>query len=244
MNTTTFIAEFKVYDEIVKAEIPIHVEPIRSVELLPIFQQLTDSIMQISVDKINREGKEVSCAKGCAACCRRLVPVTESEAYLLLELIGTMPKKQRNAVWQRFDDAIDMLEDFEYVELLEEINDMNGEQLRDLEEKYFQLGIPCPFLEKESCSIYHNRPLACREHLVTSPAANCSDPYSETIDIVPIAVKVSVVAAQIDEPLHSEYVRQVPLILAPLLAEESADESEPRLAGDMLGDVFSRIAKM
>lgn len=244
MNTTIFFAEFKVNDEIVKAEIPVIVEPVRPVELLPIFQQLTDTIVQISVDKVNREGKEVSCTKGCAACCHRLVPVTESEAYLLMELIGAMPKKKRNAVWQRFDDAIDMLEEFEYVELLEEMNDMSSEQFRDLEEKYFQLGIPCPFLEKESCSIYHNRPLACREHLVTSPAANCSNSHSEPIEILPIAVKVSEVAAQIDEPLHSEYVRQVPLILAPLLAEESEDESEVRFAGDVLGDVFARIAKM
>ena len=43
--------------------------------------------------------------------------------------------------------------------------------MRILGREYFQLGIPCPFLEEESCSIYHDRPITCREYLVTSPPA-------------------------------------------------------------------------
>ncbi len=42
--------------------------------------------------------------------------------------------------------------------------------------RYFHLGIACPFLEDESCSIHADRPISCREYLVTSPAVNCADP--------------------------------------------------------------------
>jgi Fe-S-cluster containining protein len=243
MDTTTISVEFMAFGERIKAEIPVPVEPITPIFLLPILQQLTDSLVHISVEKIQQEGKEISCKSGCGACCRQLVPVTESEAYLLLELIETMPKKRRNEIWQRFDDAVEMLEELDFVERLEELNELNSNEIRELGEQYFQLGIPCPFLEKESCSIYHNRPLACREYLVTSPAINCSTPQPEFIEIVPMAASVSVAAAQIDEPLHSAYVREVPLILAPLLAEEYPDESQPRLAVDMMRTIFSRLAR-
>jgi hypothetical protein len=41
-------------------------------------------------------------------------------------------------------------------------------------------------LEDESCSIYADRPLVCREYLVTSPAANCWEPTSDAIEKVDI----------------------------------------------------------
>jgi hypothetical protein len=34
--------------------------------------------------------------------------------------------------------------------------------------RYFLQGVACPFLEAESCGIHPDRPLACREYLVTS----------------------------------------------------------------------------
>ncbi|MBI3260714.1 MAG: YkgJ family cysteine cluster protein [Ignavibacteriae bacterium] len=241
MDATTFSVEFKVFDEQIKAEIPLSAEPIRSIELLPILQQLSDSFVEFSIKKINQDGKSITCKSGCAACCRQLVRITESESYLLYELIETMPKKRRNAIWQRFDDAIEILEELGLIEPLEDINDMSSEENQDLDEKYFNLKIPCPFLEKETCSIYHNRPLACREYLVTSSADNCSNPFQETIERVPLAGGISVVAAQIDEPLHSGYVRYVPLILAPILAEESPDESQVRIASEMLTVMFERL---
>lgn len=243
MDASTFTVEFMAFGKLIKAEIPIPTEPVRSIELLPVLQQFTDSVVDISVNHIIQSGKSVSCKSGCAACCRQLVRVTESEAYLLYELIETMPKKRRNAIWERFDEAIDILEELELIMPLEDINDMTIEENRELDEKYFNLKIPCPFLEKETCSIYHNRPLACREYLVTSPAENCSNPFDNVIERVQVAGSISVAAARIDESLNSTYVRQVPLILAPVLAEESLDESEVRIASDMLRKVFLRIGE-
>ena len=55
------------------------------------------------------------------------------------------------------------------------------------------MGVPCPFLEDESCSIHPERPLVCREYLVTSPAALCAGPTQE--GVTPVAVpKVSMAA--------------------------------------------------
>jgi len=51
---------------------------------------------------------------------------------------------------------------------------------------YFALRVPCPFLEEESCSIHPDRPLVCREYLVTSPAELCAGPTQEGVTPVPV----------------------------------------------------------
>ena len=56
----------------------------------------------------------------------------------------------------------------------------------------------CPFLEEESCSIHPDRPLVCREYLVTSPAELCAGPTQE--GVTPVAVpKVSPAARGLEE---------------------------------------------
>ena len=58
--------------------------------------------------------------------------------------------------------------------------------------------IPCPFLEDESCSIHPERPLVCREYLVTSPAELCAGATQE--GVTPVAVpKVSMAARGLQE---------------------------------------------
>ena len=51
---------------------------------------------------------------------------------------------------------------------------------------YFREGIACPFLEEESCSIYANRPLLCREYLVTNDPKFCASPSAEVIAMVAV----------------------------------------------------------
>jgi len=36
------------------------------------------------------------------------------------------------------------------------------------------LGLPCPFLKQDACSIHSTRPVACREHLVVTPPSRCA----------------------------------------------------------------------
>ena len=61
-----------------------------------------------------------------------------------------------------------------------------GRSDREVSTGYFALGVACPFLEEESCSIHAERPLVCREYLVTSPAERCAGPAQE--GVTPVAV--------------------------------------------------------
>ncbi len=56
---------------------------------------------------------------------------------------------------------------------------------------YFRRAVACPFLEAERCSIHADRPLACREYAVTSPAAACSFPRADLVHGLPLAGRPS-----------------------------------------------------
>src|SRR3954451_6676000 len=68
---------------------PMHLEivmptgPVRPIDLLPVYQGLTNLVVDAAVEAVERHGERVSCAKGCGACCRQPVPVSPSEAHAL-----------------------------------------------------------------------------------------------------------------------------------------------------------------
>ncbi len=59
--------------------------------------------------------------------------------------------------------------------------------------RYFALGIPCPFLEDERCTIHPIRPLRCREYMVASPAEHCAHPETKEV----IGVKPPVLLSRV-----------------------------------------------
>jgi len=154
-------------------------------EVVPALQGLVNAVVEAA-----EMGKAISCRKGCGACCRQLVPVSRTEGERLLQIVEAMPAERREALKARFaaaETAIDA------AGLADRRGLNNGRSDRDLSTAYFALGVPCPFLEEESCSIHPERPLVCREYLVTSPAELCAGPAQE--GVTPVAVpKVSMAA--------------------------------------------------
>jgi Fe-S-cluster containining protein len=107
---------------------------------------------------------------------------------------------------------------------------------------YFRLGIPCPFLENESCSIYADRPLACREFLVTSPAENCRNPGPDNIAKVPLPAMLSETLYRFGATGERQPAFWFPLVLALRYAAEHANEQEPKTQGVELFQRFLRHA--
>jgi Fe-S-cluster containining protein len=150
-------------------------------EIVPALQGLVNAVVAEA-----ERGQAISCRKGCGACCRQLVPVSRTEGERLLQLVEAMPPERREALMARFAAAEAAIE-------AGGLKERKGRSDRELSTAYFALGVPCPFLEEESCSIHPERPLVCREYLVTSPAALCASPTQE--GVTPVAVpKVSMAA--------------------------------------------------
>lgn len=156
--------------------------------LLSDAQVLANQIAALGETRARRIGRTISCQAGCGACCRQLVPISPTEALHLAGVVAALPAERAGRIRERFEDALHQMEAAKLDQRPDPEADKAG--YRALGLAYFRLGIPCPFLEDESCSIHPQRPLICREYQVTSPPAACADPGAGAVRRAPVPVSV------------------------------------------------------
>ena len=221
-----------------KATVPVR--PIAVQELLPVLHDLSGQILRVAVSHAERQGKSISCRAGCGACCRQLVPISEPEARALSALVEAMPPERRARVRQRFRDACDQLETASLLERARDLKSVPLSERRAFGLEYFQAGVPCPFLEDESCGIHPDRPISCREYLVTSPAGHCADPAPGRIEMVPLPAKPSEVLYRFGDAEGRDSHRFLPLATALEWAALHTGDAPRKLPGPKLLENFVR----
>jgi Fe-S-cluster containining protein len=216
--------------------------PIAATELLPLAQNLSNAIVDATVREIETRGGKISCCKGCGACCRQLVPISEVEARYIAELVESLPEPRRSKVKARFEDAVKRLAEVGLLEKLRQPECWYREEYREFGLEYFHQAIPCPFLEEECCSIYPERPITCREFLVTTPAKNCQNPSTETIRSVKLPMHVGPALAKLgtpeDEPSEAHWV---PLVLALEWVVANPKPPPSHSGPDLLGELMRHL---
>ena len=227
------------------ASITMPTAPLPLDALRPVFRSLAEAVIARAVDADAKAGHSVSCRPGCGACCHQLVPLTEAEARQIAALVDALPAPRRAEVLARFAAARAQLEGTQVLELM-----LHPERFSEadflasgLPEAYFRLGIACPFLlADQNCSIHPERPMACREYLVSSPAANCAVPWDKPIRRVPLAAKVSTAVTLLGVAPGQRFARWVPLLLAlDWTAEHAHDDLPPRPGPEWLGEFVGRM---
>ena len=99
------------------------------------------------------EGTPVECHRGCSWCCHQAVfAVSHELMYVWAHAIQILDK----SALQRISHATDL---------------KNIRTRGKREAELLRLKIPCPFLDKDVCSVYAYRPMACRIYLSTSRAS-------------------------------------------------------------------------
>jgi Fe-S-cluster containining protein len=197
MGQSTATLRLTVGDLSIAHPITVPNGPVPATAVLPALQGLVNAVVGAA-----EAGKDISCRKGCGACCRQLVPISRTEGEALLALIEAMPEDRRMAVQARFAAAEATITAAGLADRGERSDREDARSDRALSVSYFALGIACPFLEEESCSIHPDRPLVCREYLVTSPAALCAGPQQEGVTPVPVP-KLSLAARRLQEESES-----------------------------------------
>lgn len=184
----------------------------------------------------------VTCSKGCSACCRiQPVPVTPAEAYALLLLVESLPEPRQSEVRARFADRVSRLDHAALGD--SSLDPADTQRARAEMTAYLALGLSCPFLDDDCCSIYESRPFACREYLVTSPKELCADPLSGAIRRVPLVLVPAAAELNTSAQLLGQPQRRIPLILALTYAQSHRHELErtypsTQLLGQILRTVF------
>ncbi len=185
-------------------------------EILPFFYRMDDAAIGIAVRRVEARGEAVSCRKGCSACCRaQPVPVTPPEAYRLLLLVEAMTEPRRGRVLALFEaNAARLREAGLDRHYLERDPNLTREQARAIAERYFELGLGCPFLENDACGIYEDRPFVCRQYLVTSPAGLCANPFENDVRPVPMPLSPATALLRVTAKLTPAPPHTIPLALA------------------------------
>lgn len=128
-----------------------------------------DVLDEAAEKMVAREG-DISCAKGCAACCNMTVQSSIEEALVIVQrypdvVHDVLPELVRQE--ERLDEIVkeEKLVDF-----------ISPEGAAVLSRRWWQEARPCAFLRDGLCSIYEARPYACRNYFVKSDPALCGGP--------------------------------------------------------------------
>lgn len=172
-------------DGAISAELFLPERPMRLSELVTAFSNVSDRATELAA-----KSTRVSCREGCAACCRQLVPVSPPEAFRLAELVDA-------ELEARFEEARARLDASPVGRALDAKN-IDERRALEIALAYPRLKLDCPFLVDERCSIYEDRPTACREYLVVTPPENCTMPSpARPLRRVPVPVQLSEALARV-----------------------------------------------
>ncbi|MBV9835082.1 MAG: YkgJ family cysteine cluster protein [Alphaproteobacteria bacterium] len=197
----------------IETRLEVSPHPIKPQQALPTLLRLVNAVVEETERQVERKGLKISCTKGCGACCRQLVPISDVEAHHLRALVDAMPPARRKVIEDRFAEASRRLQEAGLKAYMMAPTGHSPEEATEFGLEYYELDLACPFLEDESCSIHQDRPLVCREYLVTSPAANCSRLAEGEIDPVEVP-KMSALARTLTDPSGNQSTRWTALSLA------------------------------
>jgi hypothetical protein len=163
------------------------------------------------------------------------VPILEAEARFLVDLVDGIPVTEQTRILARWRKVIRTLAREGLLRDLRKVNELSEPTVRDLTLGYFHLQIPCPFLDGARCAIYDNRPLSCREYMVTSPSGNCAR-FGES-EILRVRMPGSILTRLTTGPTGTQC--RVPLVLAFEKAVRGPPRqrrsSGPELLAELLG---------
>jgi Fe-S-cluster containining protein len=210
-----------------QAQIDVPTGFIPITKIVPVIRSLGDQAQELEIANTLQAGKTISCQKGCAACCRPMIPVSPPEAFALVEAITELPEDHQSRIKQNLATTKARLQAAGLLKTLQDLADSphqhSDDELESLNRAYYALRLPCIFLENEVCSIYDHRPAGCRSHLVTSPPELCKDMANNPIEELPIPLRAGTVLSLLWADLTKSPVRLVPLPMAIEWAETHQD---------------------
>jgi Fe-S-cluster containining protein len=240
MDVVGFEIELKTPLGPIRGRVQVDPGPMRPMDLVGTAYELTNIFVERAKQREEQEGRKVSCRAGCGTCCVQMVALSIPEVFCVADLVESLPSARQRGIRTRFEEIVGELERRKLTgELLDP--EYSDDAVLPIAREYFFLGMPCPFLADQSCSIHPFRPIACREYNVTSPAEWCSDPYQQEIAKVPMPLPLSAPLAVLTARMTGAKPRLVPLTLALRFAAENAELRKRTWPGLELFDKFMSV---
>lgn len=240
----TFDFELDVPGGPVHFEVHVAQRPANLSDLVPLARMISARLSLATMNNLRRDGACVPCRKGCPACCTYMVPLSVPEAFRLWDDVSDLPADQRGSVYESCVAAAQKILEAVPQDLAgNEPTQTDSLHISRLGGWYAGLRLPCPFLSDGLCTSYQDRPLACREHLVTGSAAPCRGEGPAEPSVVPLPVSVLECLGQLTAELEQSELEAVMLPLALPWAKENIERSRQTWPATAMVERFIEILR-
>ncbi len=247
-GTSIISLELNILDEWVDFHIGVGQGQARLTDIVPLARIVCTKITDVVVERIRKNGGHIPCCKGCSACCaRNLVPLSVPEALLLREEISAAPgcrrELMRRACFLAARRILSQKPPRPFGGRTTGASPVSPADLNLVSSWYRSLKLACPFLYKGVCTIYEQRPLACREHFVRGSARLCKGGRGRA-KVVKMPVRVVDALAQLASELEGTSVEAVMMPLVLVWYEQHPERDERSWPATMMVERFVEIVKV
>ncbi len=120
------------------------------------------------------------CSAGCSSCCHQAIQVLDIEFDNIKKAINNLDQEVKNNILDHLDDYWNFFDK----------HTPNNKELTHVDVFINYRNVPynkhskCPLLIDNKCSIYKDRPLTCRMHIMETKAELCiNNPYRPCMDV-------------------------------------------------------------
>jgi len=238
--------ELDILGETLNFHIEVGKERAKLADIVPLARTLCNSVTGVVVRRAYGEGNRIPCSKGCSACCSRcLVPMSIPEALRFRQEIEAAPAYWRESVWGACLRAARLILSQQPPKPFmhqTEIFPASPVDLNLVSNWYTSLKLCCPFLHNHACSIYGQRPLACREHFIKGSARACRGRRG-VAEVLDMPVQLPNVLGQLASELESTGVEALILPLALVWCQENPERAERSWPAEMMVKRFVEIVE-
>jgi len=201
-------------------------KPAKLSDLVPLARLLSTKIISLTREHIINKGDIIACRPCCSQCCRYLVPLAVPEAMRLTEEVSAMAKSERKFVHESSLLAAKYIVEATPKHFIEKFTNTKPKmtlKLKDISDWYRQMNLPCLFLLNGLCTIYEQRPIACREHLVIGSASVCEADGANQAQLVQMPISILEALAQLTSELEQTTIEAVILPFAVIWCRENPE---------------------
>jgi Fe-S-cluster containining protein len=209
----------------------------RLADIVPAARLICGKTTDTIIEQMHLNGSCIPCRKGCAACCNYIVPLSAPEVFRFRQEVFPKAKYSPDNMLRTYLLAARRL--IRHRPPQDAFR--NPDNLSALSHWYASLNLTCPFLYSGQCAIYHQRPLACREHFVTGSARGCRGNSSKAQAIELPARMGNVLCRLTKELCDIDDTVMMPLALA--WYEENKQLDERIWPAVTIAKLFVEIAK-
>jgi len=238
--------ELDVHGETLNFRIGIGKDRAKLADIVPLARTLSNSITEVVVRRARNNGDRIPCEKGCSPCCSRyLVPLSVPEALRFKQEIDAAPAYQRESAWGACLRAAQLILSQKPPKSFmnqTEVSPTGSVDLNLVSNWYTSLKLRCPFLYDHSCSIYSQRPLACREHFIMGSVRVCRG-LPGAAKVLDMPVRMPNVLGQLTSELEGTDVEAVIFPLALIWCRENPERADRTWPAEMMVKRFVEIAE-